>query len=149
MVTQSLRSFAGRALLGSVLSAAVSLSAFAGSADYRFEATRPEVEPGKQAITVRLIHTPSGKAVTGAELSLPTPQLDMAMPPLGPMTAWVSAVREQAPGSYRLQADLSMAGEWLLTLNAKVPGEQEPIRGSIPITVVPTRFDTWTTQAGE
>ncbi|MBI4083042.1 MAG: hypothetical protein HY423_10575 [Candidatus Lambdaproteobacteria bacterium] len=59
------------------------------------------------------------------------------------------AVREQAPCSYRLHADLSMEGDWLLALNAKGPGEQESIRGSIPIKAVPTKAATWTTQGGE
>ena len=147
MLTQSLKSIAGRALLGSVLSAAVSLSAFAAAPDYRFEATQSQVEAGRQAsIAVRLIHTPSGKAVSGADLSAPQPQFVMVMSPLGPMSSWASAVKEQAPGSYVVQADLSMGGDWLLTLQANVPGEKEPIRGTVPIKVVPTKLVVWPTQ---
>ncbi|MCB4824911.1 FixH family protein [Roseicella aerolata] len=42
---------------------------------------------------------------------------------------------EESNGVYRVHAALPMAGDWTLTLAARVPGETEPVRGQLNIRV--------------
>jgi hypothetical protein len=46
-------------------------------------------------------------------------------------TGSVVSLGETEPGVYRFRADLGMAGRWALRLAAKVPGEQETVRGAV------------------
>jgi hypothetical protein len=101
--------------------------------DYAFEAVQAKVQPSKDAIiSVRLIGKPSGKPVTDAVI-LQT-RLDMSPDNMADMTTKVTPLAPGEPGVYRFQADLSMGGRWALKLAAKVPGEQETVRGEVVVT---------------
>ena len=131
---------------------------------YRFELLSPHVPPSQNAeVRVRLLHLPDSRPVTGANiyehasdmahradtsasgyagsLARVTPGLG-AMPPTvfpswmaeGPNPPPVPAV-EEGNGVYRVHATLPMAGDWMLTLVARVPGEAEPVRGRFKISV--------------
>ena len=118
------------ALAGAVLAAAVSLTstAFAGANDYAFEPVKAEVKKGNGVtLTVRLVHKPTGKPVSDAVII--SPRIDMSPEGMATMTAPVTSAKGTQPGTYDFKTDLSMAGGWLLTVSAKVQGEQETVTG--------------------
>ena len=120
------------ALGGAVLAAAVSLTstAFAGANDYAFEPMKAEVKKGSGVtLTVRLVHKPTGKPVSDAVII--SPRMDMSPEGMATMTAPVTSAKGTQPGTYDFKTDLSMAGGWLLTLSAKVQGEQETVTGKV------------------
>jgi len=120
------------ALGGAVLAAAVSLTstAFAGANDYAFEPVKAEVKKGNGVtLTVRLVHKPTGKPVSDAVII--SPRIDMSPEGMATMTASVTSAKGTQPGTYDFKTDLSMAGGWLLTVSAKVQGEQETVTGKV------------------
>jgi hypothetical protein len=120
------------ALLGAVLAMATGLTsaAVAGSNDYNFEPVPAEVKKGNGVtITVRLVHTPSGKAVPDAVIY--ASRIDMSPEGMATMAAPLSPVAGGEPGSYSFKTDLVMAGQWLLSLSARVQGEPEVVQGKI------------------
>ena len=120
------------ALGGAVLAAAVSLTstAFAGANDYAFEPVKAEVKKGNGVtLTVRLVHKPTGKPVSDAVII--SPRMDMSPEGMATMTAPVTSAKGTQPGTYDFKTDLSMAGGWLLTVSAKVQGEQETVTGKV------------------
>ncbi len=120
------------ALAGAVLAAAVTLTstAFAGANDYAFEPVKAEVKKGNGVtLTVRLVHKPTGKPVSDAVII--SPRIDMSPEGMATMTASVTSAKGTQPGTYDFKTDLSMAGGWLLTLSAKVQGEQETVTGKV------------------
>ena len=122
------RTFIGGALLAvTTLAAAHSLAA---PNDYRFELVQAQpAGPGKTAVTVRLVHVPDKKPVSGAVLFETT--TDMAPGGMGEMTGKVSPLPADQPGIYRFQIETGMAGKWALNLGAKVQGEAGTVRGNI------------------
>ena len=117
---------------GAVLAAAVSLTstAFAGANDYAFEPVKAEVKKGNGVtLTVRLVHKPTGKPVSDAVII--SPRIDMSPEGMATMTAPVTSAKGTQPGTYDFKTDLSMAGGWLLTVSAKVQGEQETVTGKV------------------
>jgi len=120
------------ALAGAVLAAALSLTgtAFAGANDYAFEPVKAEVKKGNGVtLTVRLVHKPTGKPVS--DVVIISPRMDMSPEGMATMTAPVTSAKGTQPGTYDFKTDLSMAGGWLLTVSAKVQGEQETVTGKI------------------
>lgn len=82
-------------------------------------------------IAVRLVNEETGKPVENAVIF--QTRLDMAPDGMGGMTSPVTVLGEREPGVYRFKADLGMAGRWALSLAAKVPGEQETVRGTVVV----------------
>jgi len=120
------------ALAGAVLAAAVRLTstAVAGANDYAFEPVKAEVKKGNGVtLTVRLVHKPSGKPVSDAVII--SPRIDMSPEGMATMTASITSAKGTQPGTYDFKTDLSMAGGWLLTVSAKVQGEQETVTGKV------------------
>ncbi len=105
---------------------------FAAASDYTFKLASEPVATGDDAvIAVRLFNQTTGKPVENAVIF--QSRLDMAPGGMGGMTSPVTPLGESEPGLYRFKAVLGMAGRWALTLAAKVPGEQETIRGMIVV----------------
>ena len=120
------------ALAGAVLAAAVSLTstAFAGANDYTFEPVKAEVKKGDDVVvSVRLKHKATDKAVTDAVIF--RTRIDMSPDAMGEMASPLTPVPSNEPGVYSFKTDLSMQGRWLLTVSAKVQGEQETVTGKI------------------
>ena len=119
------RSFAAAIVATLTLSA---LPVLAGADDYRFE---PVGKPAKSGdvtlIRVRLVQKADGKPVTGAILV--QPRLEMGVG-AGAMTAPVRPAAAE-PGLYAFEVQPSMDGDWVLTFDAKVPGEAATVRGRI------------------
>ena len=119
--------------LGAAVMAGTAGTAKADPKDYRFEAVKAEVPATATAtVAVRLIHLPDGKAVTNAILF--QPKLDMPMEGMAPMPTKVAPAAPDGLGTYPFTADLSMAGPWVLTVSAKVQGEQATLIGTVPFT---------------
>lgn len=105
---------------------------FAAPADYTFTAASEQVDAGDGAvIAVRLTDEKTGKPVENAVIF--QTRVDMAPDGMAGMVAPVTALGQSEPGVYRFKTDLSMAGRWALYLAAKVPGEQETVRGTVVV----------------
>lgn len=127
----TLRHF-GILAIAALLATSGANAALAAAAGYAFEATTERVDAGDGAIiAVRLSNEKTGEPVTNAVIF--QTRLDMAPDGMGGMTSPVTALGQSDPGVYRFQADLTMAGRWALSLAAKVPGEQETVRGTVVV----------------
>ena len=104
--------------------------AHAVESNYRFEVVEAH-QAGKNLsdVTVRLMHVPDGKAVTGAIIF--QTRVDMGPEGMGEMTGKVSPQAAGSAGLYQFRTETGMAGKWALTLTAKVSGEAETIRGTV------------------
>ena len=125
-----LRLAAGTALVSAVTTLASLAPAHAVAMDYRFEVV--EAHPaGKNMsdVTVRLMHVPDGKAVTGAIIF--QTRVDMGPEGMGEMTGKVSPQAAGSAGLYQFRTETGMEGKWALTLTAKVSGEAATIRGTV------------------
>lgn len=127
-----LSKLARTAALG-VLATLASISAapaFAAVTDYKFElvASRP-AGPAKTDVTVRLVHLPDGKPVTGAVIF--QVRADMGPEGMADMPTDVILGQSQPDGLIRYQVSTTMPGVWALTMAAKVSGETQTVRGSI------------------
>jgi len=108
-------------------------AAHAGAADYEFQPVSAEIrnDAGSE-LGIRLIDKRTGNAVPGAVIF--RTQLDMSPGGMGEMLAKHDALPPGEPGVYRYKADITMAGDWALKLQAKVPGEPETVEGSVVFT---------------
>ena len=111
----------------------VNTGARSAAGDYRFEAVeKPQPSTGgKSVVSVRLVHAPDNKPVPGA-IIIQT-KADMGPDGMADMTAPVQAVAGKEPGIYRFEVQPGMAGKWMLTLAAKVQGENQTVRGSVVV----------------
>lgn len=125
--------------------ALVAGQAHAAGRDYRFELAGPLAKAGKTTVVrVRLVHLPDGKPVPGA--TIVQTKLDMGPEGMASMTAPSKAVptrgttpaKEAAivdPGVYEIETEPSMAGNWALSLVARVDGESDPVEGTVTVPV--------------
>ncbi|MGU3537584.1 FixH family protein [Methylobacterium sp. A54F] len=118
------------ALLGAVLSAsAPTLPARADIRDYAFELTQQAMKQGEAVVAVRLVDKRSGKPVPDAVIF--ARRLDMAPDDMETMTTRIEPVPSTEPGVYRFKTKLTMAGNWRLSLGAKVQGETGTVEGRL------------------
>jgi hypothetical protein len=123
-----------RKLVGAAAAVAIALtlgaSAIAGADDYRFEPVNVEVRKGDDAIvSVRLTHKPTGKPV--ADAVIVQTRIDMAPEGMVEMAPPLTPVPSSEPGVYSFKTELSMVGQWLLSIAAKVQGEPETVVGKV------------------
>ena len=105
-------------------------AAFAGANDYSFEPVKADVKKGNGVIlAVRLVHKPTGKAVSDAVII--SSRVDMTPEGMPTMTGPIASTTEGEAGTYNFKTDLTMAGGWLLTVSAKVQGEQETVTSKV------------------
>ncbi|TCZ61051.1 hypothetical protein [Roseicella aquatilis] len=134
------------------------------SQSYRFELLSQQVTPSQNAeIRVLLLHLPDNRPVAGAVvyehqsemLHRPDTQARenrssplRVAPGIGTLPpvvfpSWMSnrptpppdTAVDEGNGIYRVHAVLPMAGVWILTLVARVPGEAAPVRSELPVRV--------------
>lgn len=121
-------------LLPAVLAAAMLLAAGparASADDYRFETVgNPSRSGDATLIRLRLVHLPDQAPVAGAILIQPKLEMGTGR---DAMTAPASVAAAPEPALYAIAARPSMAGEWALSLAAKVPGEAATIRGRVVV----------------
>jgi len=124
-----------RAVIGASLLAAAALTAApvrAAPADYRFEVVQVQpAGPGTSDVTLRLFHVPDNKPVTDAVIFQST--ADMGPDGMPTMTAPVKALPAAQPGLYGFHIESGSAGNWELNLAAKVQGEAETVRATLPV----------------
>ena len=119
-------------LTGAAIAAAVSLNvtAYAGANDYVFEPVKAEVTKGDGVVvSVRLKHKATGKPVSDAIVV--QERIDMSPDAMGEMASPLIPVSSNEPGVYSFKTDLSMTGQWLLSIAAKVQGEPETVIGKV------------------
>ena len=98
--------------------------------DYRFEMIgTPAAANGKSIVQLRLVHVPDKKPVTGAVVF--ETKADMGPDGMPTMTSPSKVLPETTPGVYRIEVQPDMAGNWAISVAAKVQGETETVRGSI------------------
>ena len=117
---------------GAAFAVAVRLNgpAFAAADDYAFEPVNAEIKKGDAAVVaVRLKHKASGKPVTDAVIV--QSRIDMAPEGMAEMASPLTPVPSSEPGVYSFKTELSMAGQWLLSIAAKVQGEPETVVGKV------------------
>ena len=111
----------------------VPAGAATASADYRLEALNPRLPIGEEVtLAVRLVHAPTGKPVPGAVIF--RARLDMSPNGMGDMAGPLTPVGSSEPEVWRYSTKLTMAGDWAVTVQAKVPGETETVRASAIVT---------------
>jgi YtkA-like len=125
------RNFVRAAALGAVLLSAMAPAAVADSKDYEFQLVDKEVKQGAATISVKLVHRPTGKAVADAVIF--AKRIDMGPEQMEAMTAPLEPEPSTEPGVYRFKTDLTMAGNWALTLGAKVQGETGTVEGKLVV----------------
>ena len=102
----------------------------AAPSDYRFElASPPAASGGKSIVTLRLVHMPDKKPVTGAIVF--EAKADMGPDGMPTMAAAAKILPEATPGSYRIEVQPDMAGNYAISVAAKIQGETETVRGSV------------------
>lgn len=108
----------------------------AAAADYALELVPKALSLGTgTVVTLRLTDLRSGAPVVGAVIF--ATRMDMAPDGMATMAAPVTVLPTEEPGLYRFQTDLMMAGNWQLSVAAKVQGEPETVSAQIVIAVQP------------
>jgi hypothetical protein len=123
------------AAVAAALLVAMATSALADIKDYEFQLIDTEVKQGEATIAVKLVHKPSGRAIPDAVIF--AKRIDMGPDKMEAMTAPLDAVPSPEPGVYRFKTDLMMAGNWALSLGAKVQGEEGTVEAKLIIKATP------------
>jgi YtkA-like len=106
-------------------------TAIAAPSDFRFEPVTTDLRPGRAEVVVRLLTAGTGKAV--ADAIIIKNKVEMVMAGMAPMAAKTTPAQSDGNGQYRFTAELSMPGEWQVSLAAKVQGEIVTVRGTVTI----------------
>ena len=118
--------FALAALVGVITHAA------AGQATkpaYLFTAQPAAIKAGLPASFTVQIMSPEKKLVTGAKVS--ATRVDMGPDGMAEMTSPIKPVASTDPSKHVFSTTVAMAGRWAVTVEAKIPGEAEPVRGQV------------------
>jgi len=127
-----------RALQAALIGAAVIGSAGIARADikdYEFQLVDKTVKKGDAMISVRLVHKPDGKPVSGAVIF--AKRLDMAPEGMETMKTTIEPMPSTEPGVYKFKAPVTMEGGWQLSLGAKVQGETGTVENKLVIKATP------------
>jgi hypothetical protein len=114
-------------------------NATAPTAGYRFELAGPpqSAGSGKSIVSVRLLH--DGKPVIGAVVI--QSRADMGPMGMAAMTAPITLLGEQTPGTYRFEVDngpvWKKPDNWALSFGAKVQGVAQTVTGGITVKLMP------------
>lgn len=103
--------------------------------DYEFQLVQTEVKHGDAELAVRLVDKRIGKAVPDAVIF--SKRIDMAPDGMPTMAAPLETLPSTEPGVYRFKTALSMAGNWQLSLSAKVQGENGTLDSKLIVKALP------------
>jgi hypothetical protein len=104
--------------------------------NYEFQLVEPAVRKGDGvAIAVRLIDKTKRQAVPDAVIF--AKRIDMAPDGMAMMDAPLDPVVSTELGVYRFKTNLSMAGNWQLSLAAKVQGEEGTVESKLILKALP------------
>jgi hypothetical protein len=120
--------------LSAALALGLATSAYADIKDYEFQLVDKEVKEGQAVVTVKLVQKSTGKAVPDAVIF--AKRIDMGPDAMAEMTAPLDLLPGSEPGIYRFKTELTMAGQWALTLGAKVQGETGTVESKLIVKAV-------------
>lgn len=129
------RNFLRAAAVGSALVTAMSTSVLAAGTDYEFQLIEKKVKQGGATIAVKLIHKASARAIPDAVIF--AKRIDMGPDKMEAMTAPLEPQPSTEAGVYRFKTELTMAGNWALSLAAKVQGEAETVQSKLILKATP------------
>lgn len=109
-------------------------TALADIKNYEFQLLDKQVKAGTTVISVKLVHKPSGRAIPDAVIF--AKRIDMGPDGMAMMAAPIEDVSSTEPGVYKFKTDLSMAGNWALSLGAKVQGETGTVENKLIVRAV-------------
>lgn len=121
--------------LGAALLTALATTALADIKDYEFQLVEKEVKKGEATVAVKLVHTPSGRPIPDAVIF--AKRIDMGPDQMEAHTAPLEPLPSDEPGVYRFKTDLTMAGQWALSLAAKVQGEDGTVQSKLILKALP------------
>jgi hypothetical protein len=125
-----------RALVAALALAAVTLPARADINDYELRLVQDELKRGHGVVVaVRLVDRRSGRPVPDAVIF--ARRIDMAPDDMEAMTSPIEALPSTEPGTYRFETHLTMAGNWRLSLAAKVQGEAGTLESRLTLKALP------------
>jgi hypothetical protein len=111
----------------------VLLAACSKSPPYEFTTATSQVEMGHDVvIEIRLMNTAAGTLVNDAVIT--ASRLDMSPDGRDSITSAITPQPSDELGAYRFSANFKIAGRWALGLTAHVPGDPQPVKGSVIIT---------------
>lgn len=116
-------------------SAPYALPAEAAITDYEFQLVETELKEGPAEVAVRLVDKRTGQPVPGAIIF--AARADMQPDGMETMTSSIKAVPSSVPGLYRFRVELSMEGNWRLSLAAKIQGETGTLQGRLVLRARP------------
>ncbi len=122
------------AFVGIVMAGSITI-ARADIKDYEFQLVDQTVKKGDAIISVRLIHKPDGKPVSGAVIF--ATRLDMAPDGMEMMKTKIEPMPSAEPGVYKFKAVLTMEGGWQLSLGARVQGETGTVENKLVLKATP------------
>jgi hypothetical protein len=135
----TVRTFPPMALAAAALLAAFAFpsgslqTAAASEAEYRLDVTPTRLPVGQEeTLQVRLLEDASGKPVT--DVVIFRTRLDMSTDAMADMVEPLKPLPSPEPGIWRFSTRLTMAGRWLLIVQAKVPGQAGTVREEIVLT---------------
>ena len=108
--------------------------AWADAKDYEFQLTETELKQGDSTLSLRLVDKRTGKSVPDAVVF--ATRIDMAPDDMETMTSKIDPAPTSEPGIYRFNVKLTMAGNWRLSLAAKIQGETETITNRLTFKAV-------------
>ncbi len=123
------------AALGIALVGASTTAALADIKEYEFELVDPPLKQGQATLVVKVVHKPSSRAIPDAVIF--AKRLDMGPDNMAAMIAPLEPLPSDVPGLYLFKTDLSMAGQWALSLAAKVQGETGTLQTKLIVKVMP------------
>lgn len=127
--------FARAATVFALASAPYALPAKAAITDYEFQLVETELKEGPAEVAVRLIDKRTGQPVPDAIIF--AARADMQPDGMETMISSIEAVPSSVPGIYRFRVELSMEGNWRLSLAAKIQGETGALQGRLVLRARP------------
>lgn len=122
-------------VLFALASAIFTLPARAAVTDYEFQLVETDLKTGPADIAVRLIDKRTSQPVAGAIIF--ATRADMEPDGMETMTSGVEAVPSSTAGIYRFRVDLTMEGNWRLSLAARIQGEDGTLQGRLVLRARP------------
>ncbi|MGE0715721.1 MAG: efflux RND transporter periplasmic adaptor subunit [Alphaproteobacteria bacterium] len=108
----------------------------AGSAPHRFEPVSAEIPVGERVRVAARLVGPDEAAMRSGAVEVTSARLDMGPDGMAAMAAPLTPANAEDPGVLAFDADIVMAGRWALTVEARVRGDDKPVRGTVIFTAI-------------
>jgi hypothetical protein len=111
-----------RAVEAALLGLALVGPAKADPKDYEFQLVQKDMKVGEAVVAARLVDKRFGKPVPDAVIF--AKRIDMAPDGMAMMDSPIEQAPSTESGVYQFKTQLTMAGNWQLSLGAKIQGEE-------------------------